>query len=102
MLEPPPGKSVKALPVPDEGPKKRRGGRRYSICTIGVYKTKWIRVRRQKERMAGTELRKAQNRVQFGVAEQEVGESLGSTEGLGLIGTATGKIRMVADQKAKG
>ena len=39
----------------------------------------------------------------FGVAEDEVGESLGSTEGLGLIGGATGKIRAaVADQRVKG
>jgi len=28
MQEPPPGKTVKALPIPDDGPKKRRGGRR--------------------------------------------------------------------------
>lgn len=31
LQEPPPTKVVKALPVPDEGPKKRRGGRRYRI-----------------------------------------------------------------------
>jgi U4/U6 small nuclear ribonucleoprotein PRP31 len=29
ILQPPPGKATKALPVPDEGPKKRRGGKRY-------------------------------------------------------------------------
>ena len=28
LLEPPPVKQVKALPVPDEMPKKRRGGKR--------------------------------------------------------------------------
>ena len=28
-LEPPPNRGDKALPVPDEAPKKRRGGRRY-------------------------------------------------------------------------
>ena len=28
MLEPPSGKSIKALPIPDEPPKKRRGGKR--------------------------------------------------------------------------
>lgn len=28
LQEPPPTKNIKALPVPDEGPKKRRGGKR--------------------------------------------------------------------------
>ena len=28
LQEPPPSKNTKALPVPDEGPKKRRGGKR--------------------------------------------------------------------------
>lgn len=28
LQEPPPTKVIKALPVPDEGPKKRRGGKR--------------------------------------------------------------------------
>lgn len=31
MLQPPPGKSSKALPIPDEGPKKRRGGKKYDF-----------------------------------------------------------------------
>ncbi|KAJ3091894.1 U4/U6-U5 snRNP complex subunit prp31 [Quaeritorhiza haematococci] len=87
MQEPPPGKSVKALPVPDEGPKKRRAGKR---------------VRRAKERLAITELRKAQNRMAFGVAEDEVGASTGATKGMGLIGGQTGKIRAaVADPRVK-
>ena len=34
MQEPPPGKTVKALPIPDDGPKKRRGGKRYNIYLI--------------------------------------------------------------------
>lgn len=29
LAEPPPSKVVKALPIPDDGPKKRRGGKRY-------------------------------------------------------------------------
>lgn len=28
LAEPPPAKVVKALPVPDDGPKKRRGGKK--------------------------------------------------------------------------
>jgi len=30
LAEPPPAKVVKALPIPDDGPKKRRGGKRYA------------------------------------------------------------------------
>jgi len=76
MQEPPPGKTVKALPIPDDGPKKRRGGKR---------------VRRMKESYAVTELRRAQNRMIFGVQEDEV-SGIDSTEGLGLI-RQSGKIR---------
>jgi U4/U6 small nuclear ribonucleoprotein PRP31 len=28
LQEPPPSKNIKALPIPDEGPKKKRGGKR--------------------------------------------------------------------------
>ncbi|TPX67047.1 hypothetical protein SpCBS45565_g04003 [Spizellomyces sp. 'palustris'] len=84
---PPPGKSVRALPIPDEGPKKKRAGKR---------------VRRAKERLAQTALSKAQNRMAFGVAEDEVGFQNGSTKGLGLIGGQTGKIRAAqADPRLK-
>ncbi|KAJ1550301.1 U4/U6-U5 snRNP complex subunit prp31, partial [Nowakowskiella sp. JEL0078] len=85
-MEPPPGKSIKALPIPDEGPKKRRGGKR---------------VRKMKEKYAITELSKQQNRMSFGVAEDEVG-SMDETTGLGLIGNQTGKIRStVTDSRTK-
>ncbi|ORX60259.1 Nop domain-containing protein [Hesseltinella vesiculosa] len=80
LLEPPPTKNVKALPVPDEGKKKRRAGQR---------------VRRQKEAYAMTELRKAQNRMAFGEAEVEVGFG-DETEGLGMATKQTGKIRAAA------
>ncbi|TPX54170.1 hypothetical protein SeMB42_g00406 [Synchytrium endobioticum] len=89
LQEPPPGQSVKALPVPAEGPKKRRGGRR---------------ARKQKERLQMTEVRKQQNRLVFGVAEEEIGHQFGSTKGLGLAGQGgvPGKIRaVVADKKNK-
>ncbi|KAI8618914.1 hypothetical protein BC830DRAFT_1060949 [Chytriomyces sp. MP71] len=76
--EPPKGKSIKALPIPSEGSKKRRGGKR---------------LRRQKEKMAATEAWKAQNRLKFGEAEEEiiVGDTI---KGLGLLGGQTGKLRM--------
>ncbi|KAJ3026940.1 UNVERIFIED_CONTAM: U4/U6 small nuclear ribonucleoprotein Prp31 [Siphonaria sp. JEL0065] len=76
-MEPPPGQSVKALPIPNDGPKKKRGGKRH---------------RAQKERMAATESQKAQNRMKFGEAEDEI--IVGDTVmGLGLLGGQTGKIR---------
>ncbi|KAK5667430.1 U4/U6-U5 snRNP complex subunit prp31, variant 3 [Batrachochytrium dendrobatidis] len=77
MLQPPPSQKTKALPIPDEGPKKRRGGRR---------------VRKAKERTAQTDLRKAQNRMVFGEAEEEYGFG-DETVGLGMVGRQTGKIR---------
>ncbi|KAG0170756.1 U4/U6-U5 snRNP complex subunit prp31 [Apophysomyces sp. BC1034] len=84
--EPPPTKIIKALPVPDEGPKKRRGGRR---------------VRKMKEAYAMTELRAARNTMAFGEQEEEVvfGDE---TEGLGMAVRQTGKIRAsVADARNK-
>ncbi|KAI9015181.1 hypothetical protein BC832DRAFT_194929 [Gaertneriomyces semiglobifer] len=87
LMQPPPGKAIKALPVPDEGPKKRRGGKRY---------------RKAKDRLIQTELSKAANRMQFGVAEEEIGYHTGSTKGLGLIGGQTGRIRTAqADARVK-
>ena len=47
LQEPPPVKAIKPLPAPIDAPGKKRGGRR---------------VRKMKERMAVTDLRKAQNR----------------------------------------
>ncbi|RPD66681.1 Nop domain-containing protein [Lentinus tigrinus ALCF2SS1-7] len=75
LAAPPPSKIVKALPIPNDGPKKRRGGKR---------------ARKAKEAYAQTELRKLQNRMAFGEAEEEVG-AFDQTKGLGMIGT--GKVR---------
>jgi len=77
LAAPPPMKVTKALPVPNDGPKKRRGGKR---------------ARKAKEAYAQTELRKLQNRVKFGEAEEEVG-AFDETKGLGMIGVGTGKVR---------
>lgn len=49
-----------------------------------------ISARKAKEAYAQTELRKLQNRMSFGEAEQEVG-AFDQTKGLGMIGT--GKVR---------
>ncbi|KAF8743861.1 hypothetical protein AX14_000258 [Amanita brunnescens Koide BX004] len=77
LAAPPPSKVVKALPIPNDGRKKRRGGRR---------------ARKAKEAYAQTELRKLQNRMAFGEAEEEVG-AFDQTKGLGMIGVGTGKVR---------
>ena len=64
--------------------------------------TSFPRARRDKELHALTELRKLQNRVHFGVAEEEafVGDS---TKGFGLVGSgATGSVRATtSDAKLK-
>ena len=87
MLAPPPGQSNKALPVPIEGPKKRRGGKR---------------ARKAKERYGLTELQKAQNKIVFGAPEEEIGYSTGSSVGLGLLGQeSSGKLRIKADSRHK-
>ncbi|ETW84547.1 hypothetical protein HETIRDRAFT_473222 [Heterobasidion irregulare TC 32-1] len=77
LTAPPPSKVVKALPIPNDGPKKRRGGKR---------------ARKAKEAYAQTELRKLSNRMAFGEAEEEVG-AFDQTKGLGMIGGGTGKVR---------
>lgn len=75
LAAPPPAKLTKALPIPNEGKKKRRGGKR---------------ARKAKEAYAASELAKLQNRMKFGEEEEEVG-AFDETRGLGMIGT--GKIR---------
>ncbi|KAH8830701.1 Nop domain-containing protein [Flagelloscypha sp. PMI_526] len=86
LAAPPPNKVIKALPRPDDGPKKRRGGKR---------------ARKAKEAYAQTELRKLQNRMRFGEAEEEVG-AFDETKGMGMIGVNSGKVRANAgDAKTK-
>ncbi|CAE6476525.1 unnamed protein product [Rhizoctonia solani] len=86
LAEPPPQKVIKALPIPDDGPKKRRGGKR---------------ARKAKEAYAMTELRKLQNRMEFGKAEEEVG-AFDETKGLGMMGNSFGRVRAgAADAKSK-
>ncbi|KNE58468.1 hypothetical protein AMAG_04039 [Allomyces macrogynus ATCC 38327] len=71
-MAPPPLKSTKALPIPDEAPKKRRGGRR---------------ARKIKEQYTVTDVHKAANRVAFGHAEEEI-IVYGETRGLGLLSSS--------------
>ncbi|KAK1236678.1 U4/U6-U5 snRNP complex subunit prp31 [Marasmius sp. AFHP31] len=86
LAAPPPSKVIKALPLPNDGPKKRRGGKR---------------ARKAKEAYAQTELRKLQNRMAFGEAEEEVG-AFDQTKGMGMIGAGTGKVRAtIGESKSK-
>lgn len=87
LQEPPPAKMVKALPVPKEGGNKtRRGGRR---------------ARKLKERNGMSDLRKMQNRVRFGEAEEEAG-AFDETVGLGMISSKgdNGRLRAQAASNA--
>lgn len=89
LLEPPPQKLEKVLPIPKEGGgKKRRGGRK---------------ARKAKERNGMTELRKMQNRVEFGKQEEEAFE-YDESVGLGMIhSSSSGKIRaQTAEDRSKG
>ncbi|KAJ7068120.1 hypothetical protein C8F01DRAFT_1116944 [Mycena amicta] len=86
LAAPPPSKVVKALPIPGDGPKKRRGGKR---------------ARKAKEAYAQTELRKMQNRMAFGEAEEEVG-AFDETKGMGMIGVSSGNVRAgMGDSKSR-
>ncbi|KAK8743005.1 hypothetical protein OTU49_001482, partial [Cherax quadricarinatus] len=87
LQEPPPVKAVKPLPQPIDAPGKKRGGRR---------------VLKMKERMAVTDLRKAQNRMNFGEIEEDAyQDDLGYTRGqLGKGGA--GRIRKITvDEKTR-
>jgi U4/U6 small nuclear ribonucleoprotein PRP31 len=79
-MEPPPAAIVKPLPAPDGVTKKRRGGKRW---------------RKQKERVAATEMMKQANRMQFGTAEEEYidGDEM---YGLGMLGKdGHGKLKIM-------
>lgn len=69
LLTPPDRVAPKALPAPTEQKSKKRGGRRF---------------RKMKERFQMSELRKAQNKMEFGKQEEAVTDSFGQDIGLGL------------------
>lgn len=80
LQEKPLNKGQRALPVPDDKPSRKRGGRR---------------ARKAKEATAMTDLRKAQNRMAFNKEEKEVGYGGGDhTAGMGMIGQSNdGRVR---------
>ncbi|KAJ1890332.1 U4/U6-U5 snRNP complex subunit prp31 [Kickxella alabastrina] len=77
LLEAAPMNAVKPLPVPDEGPKKRRGGRK---------------VRKAREPYMASELQKQRDRLQFGTFQEEV-IVMDEMEGAGMLGRSVGRVR---------
>nr|CCA22653.1 U4/U6 small nuclear ribonucleoprotein Prp31 putativ [Albugo laibachii Nc14] len=82
--EPHKAKSKKALPVPDEKPRRKRGGKRY---------------RKLKERLQMTDVRKELNRRSFATADEEYGDNaMGITAGrLGQEGS--GNLRILRKEQ---
>eukprot|EP00047_Mylnosiga_fluctuans_P005205 m.239043 g.239043 ORF g.239043 m.239043 type:complete len:504 (+) comp13410_c0_seq1:13-1524(+) len=86
-LEPPPAKAEKALPAPDDAPRKKRGGRRF---------------RAQKEKYGSSELRKQANRMNFGEIEEDIfQEEMGPSMGRAAKGAGMGTFR-APEAKTKG
>ncbi|CAI5757698.1 unnamed protein product [Candida verbasci] len=69
LLAPPEQTPDKALPAPVEQKSKKRGGRRF---------------RKMKERFQMSDLRKAQNKMEFGKEEDTIMDSFGKEIGLGM------------------
>lgn len=69
LTQPSSSRAIKPLPIPDDGPKKRRGGRR---------------ARKMKKQFAPTEMYKAANRVGFNIPEEEI-LGIDQTKGLGML-----------------
>jgi U4/U6 small nuclear ribonucleoprotein PRP31 len=82
LQEPPPPKQQKALPIPGEGSKKKRGGKRY---------------RKQKEQYAMTDARKLQNRVKFGHVQDDDLEG----KEMGMLGLKSGNGRVRVNMESK-
>ncbi|KAH3675102.1 hypothetical protein WICMUC_002934 [Wickerhamomyces mucosus] len=85
LEEPPEIVKTKALPIPIDKPAKKRGGRRY---------------RKMKQRFELSELRKAQNIMEFGKKENTITDSFGEEIGLGITGSLS-KIPININNKAK-
>ena len=79
-------RTKKALPIPEEKRKSKRGGRR---------------VRKFKERFAMTELRSQQNRLKMSLNEGEYGDSVMGNDA-GMVGTKdSGKLRAPVQKQVK-
>ncbi|CAK9438292.1 uncharacterized protein LODBEIA_P25160 [Lodderomyces beijingensis] len=79
LLAPPEQTPNKALPAPVEIKSKKRGGRR---------------LRKMKERFQMSELRKAQNKLEFGKQEETITDDYGEDIGLGMSRSGGGNGRL--------
>ncbi|KJH53359.1 snoRNA binding domain protein [Dictyocaulus viviparus] len=109
LMEPPPVKANKALPKPLDKASKKRGGLLIISITAEDYTLVFNsylgrRVRKMKERMGMTDLRKSANRMNFGeltedVLQDHMGFDLGQVKSGGISG---GRIRAgVVDNKTR-
>ncbi|KAJ2719783.1 U4/U6-U5 snRNP complex subunit prp31 [Coemansia sp. Benny D115] len=86
LLEAAPLNAIKPLPVPDDGPKHRRGGRK---------------VRKARAAYESSELQKQRDRLQFGTMQEEV-VIMDEMEGAGMLGRTVGRVRATqASNKVK-
>ncbi|KII66023.1 U4/U6 small nuclear ribonucleoprotein Prp31 [Thelohanellus kitauei] len=86
-MAPPPVKMVKALPIPGDQPRRKRGGRRQ---------------RHEKQKYALTELRKQANRVYLGQIQEDVYQDAIGFGLNSLVQPGSGKVRTAAiDTKTK-
>lgn len=81
LLEPPKARTKKALPIPEEKKKTRRGG---------------ARARKMKERFMLTDVRKAQNKMTMQLNEGEYGDSA-----MGVEALSTSAVKSLRAPKAK-
>ncbi|SCU90072.1 LAME_0E06942g1_1 [Lachancea meyersii CBS 8951] len=72
IQEPPKLSNVKALPIPEDKPKKKRAGRRF---------------RKYKEQFQLSHARQLQNRMEFGKQESSVVDIFGEEVGMGMAST---------------
>jgi len=87
--DPPPAKPPRALPIPGERPRRKRGGKRY---------------RKMRERYRVTEAQRMQNRIAFNKAENTIIDANGDIVGLGMLGKEAsavgGKLRKIQSKSS--
>lgn len=83
-LEPTKGKTKKALPIPEEKKRNKRGGKR---------------VKRFKERFAQSELSKQQNKLSMSITDGEYGDSAMGLDHVSSHGVVNGNLRGIVRKK---
>ncbi|CEP61589.1 U4/U6-U5 snRNP complex subunit PRP31 LALA0_S03e06260g [Lachancea lanzarotensis] len=86
IQEPPNISNVKALPIPEDKPKKKRAGRRF---------------RKYKEQFQLSHARQLQNRMEFGKQESTVVDVYGEEIGMGMAGSSRASKSVPTKRSAK-